>query len=305
MELSMVTPLTHAALETTEGRAAFVEEHRKRIGASDLPAILGLSRHRNAVHVYLEKLGQWGLSDNPALRVGRKMEAAIAEEYTLQTGHSLVRPDLVTMVHPQHDWIAASLDWVREGVVVECKHVGFVEGYGRPGTDEIPQSVYAQVQQQMEVADLEQADVAALMPGGVLQVYTVRRSREFFAEVFPRLEEFWRCVTARTVPMVCADTPKLGEALALAYPFSVEDRIVLDDPELADLAETYLARKKEIKSLEEGNEAIKASLLYAMMNAKEAVVGGVLVRRGMTTRKGYEVKESTYETFTVMRRKIK
>ncbi len=68
----------------THNRAAF-------LGGSDIGAILGVSKYRSAMDVWLEKTGKRAdHKDSFALRFGSFAESFIADEYSLLTGENLV-----------------------------------------------------------------------------------------------------------------------------------------------------------------------------------------------------------------------
>lgn len=209
------------ALETIQQNTPeWLEARRRYIGASDAPAILGLSQWSTPTDVALEKRGLATTEENDAMRRGHLLESVVAELYARQTGRMLSRCNSV--VHPEYSFIAASPDRIiDEETLLECKtHSARVRAkYGEPGTDQVSDYEFVQVQHQMactgassvEVAILfgdnealrlladmvdhgVAVDVAANIAGGNMEfcVYHIPRDDSFINEdLIPALEEFW------------------------------------------------------------------------------------------------------------------
>jgi predicted phage-related endonuclease len=62
----------------------FTRERTKYLGGSDIGAILGLSKYRSAVDVWMEKTGKtFSQKDSLPLRFGQFAEDFVAREYAL------------------------------------------------------------------------------------------------------------------------------------------------------------------------------------------------------------------------------
>ena len=93
------------------GRLEWLQARRAGIGGSDIGAILGLSRYRSPVDVWLDKTGQaeadTGMSE--AAYWGVELEATVAAEYAKRTGNKVQRVNQM-LRHPEHDWMLANID---------------------------------------------------------------------------------------------------------------------------------------------------------------------------------------------------
>ncbi len=75
----------------------------KSLGGSDIGALLGLSKYRSAVDVWMEKTGkEVGIRDSLPLRFGQFAEEFVASEYALATGASLATY-VAAVIHPQYE----------------------------------------------------------------------------------------------------------------------------------------------------------------------------------------------------------
>src|SRR3990167_973569 len=145
-----------------------VKERVNYIGASDAAAVLGLSRWRAPLDVWVEKtqtLPPDDLSDNFQVKMGNKLEPIVAELFEEATGKK-VHQVKQTIYHPHHPFIAANLDRrvVGEDAVLEIKTAG---GWAAKEweDEEIPHEVILQVMHQLAVTG-KSIGYAAVLIGG-------------------------------------------------------------------------------------------------------------------------------------------
>lgn len=174
-----------------------IEARRTGLGGSDAAAVLGLSKFRTPLSVYLEKV------DPAALPVQKSpewlhwrwlMEPAIRAEWALRTGLTVdVHP--ITLRSEQYPWMVANVDGlVGREAGVEVKTVAFsaVDNWGEPGTDEIPQEYLIQVIHYMVVTGRARWYVPALFNGAELRTYVVERPADTIIDVLiARERAFW------------------------------------------------------------------------------------------------------------------
>lgn len=180
------------------GRALFLEARRKGIGGTDAAAILGLSKWRTPLGVWLEKRGEAppDVDDEPK-RWGRMLEPLIASRYAEQTGIDLVKPAGMVR-HPEHEFILGNLDYLpldRRALGIECKTARYGDDWGEAGTDEVPPAYLVQCQHYMAVTGYPRWDLAALIAGSDFRIYHVEGDREFQDELVAAMVEWWqRCI---------------------------------------------------------------------------------------------------------------
>ena len=167
--------MTALAIEpnTTE----WLEERKKHIGASDAPAIIGLTTSwRNARDVALEKMSDEIDNSDPHgfFHRGHVLEPLIKELYKDKTGFDVFQASMY--VHEDYEWMSATPDgWVinTEGkCLLECKTANNYMKHEWKDIDDdgnefdiVPTKYWVQVQHQMAVTDEEQVDVAVLFAG--------------------------------------------------------------------------------------------------------------------------------------------
>jgi len=247
-------------------------ERRKHVGASDVPAILGLSPFRNAYDVWLDKTGQLpDGAESDAAHAGNRFEAAVLDEAEERLG-ALVRN--VQMAAPDGLPIVATLDaMLRDShEPVEAKTSGLfgpLSGeWGEEHTDEIPEAYIVQVQVQMLCANANLAHVAAFLGGRGFAFYRVHRNRDLAQIIVERIMDFWTNHVGKGVPP--ADVAPSYDVIRLAR--RVPESTAYIDP--AIYAECQAAIEAR-KIAEQNEEMAKAKLLAAMGSAEAGVAGAL------------------------------
>lgn len=173
----------------------WLEERRKGVGGSDVAAIMGLSPWKTAYQVYQEKRKEVALWEgNEATDWGKRMEPAIRQWYSDQTGRNVRLPDKI-LYHTKHPFMLASLDgFTDDRRVVEIKTARSSKGWGEPGTNEIPDYYALQVQHYMAVTGFEVADVPVSIGGGSPDLYEVPADTELQEMIIDAESDFWQRV---------------------------------------------------------------------------------------------------------------
>lgn len=182
------------------------------IFSSDVPRIMA----GEGVRVALEKLGELereNLDDVVEVQLGNIVEPRILDAYEATRGRLAVRsPD--TMRHADHAWLGAHIDGLADSLLVEAKSVGWYRrrDWGEPGSDEVPDRVLWQVQEQLAVARMpighvpvcfiDERSLKELLTGKLppIEVYVIPADRELEAYIVERCGRVWEHVAAKTLP---------------------------------------------------------------------------------------------------------
>lgn len=164
--------------EATPDNPRWHELRRQGVTASEIAEILGISPWGSAFSLYWRKAAGWGASTTDAMEAGRRLEPVIADWWADRHPHLAVRPAGL-YAHPERPWQLATPDRLvctESGVVavLECKWASAWDGWGEPGSDDVPVHYRAQVLWQCDVLDVDEWHIAVLGPGG-LRAYTGRR----------------------------------------------------------------------------------------------------------------------------------
>jgi putative phage-type endonuclease len=271
------------------------------IGGSDCAAALGFSQWKSPLSLYLEKRGEIepDAEETAALEWGVRLEPAVRQKYAEVTGKT-VRLPTATLVHPDYPWMLCHPDGVTDdGRLYEGKTAFFADGWGEPGSADVPQPYFLQVQHNMLVvsAQIEHpvtiADVAVLIAGRDFRLYHVPADAEIQQMIVEGEAEFMDRVKLGNPPAPNYSSRDTKRLLAKLYPGTNGEKVVADEA-----CETYLkayedahARNKVYESLA---DCSKAALLFHMGEASELVFAdGRVLRRKAIQKKSYTVDASS------------
>jgi putative phage-type endonuclease len=239
------------------------------IGGSDVAAILGLSKWSTALEVYLSKRGEsQPTEDNKAMQWGRYLEPVIRQAYSDATGNEVRIPETM-LRHPKHDFMIANLDGViadRTGRIFEAKTARSSEGWGEPGTDQVPEAYLLQVQHYMEVTAIPVADIAVLIGGSDFRIYEVEADRELQEMIIAAEAEFWSRVQAGNPP----DPVSFADVQAKWGRASKSALVMADDPVKEAVLQLQALRLQRAQ-YDEQEEMLKAFVMKAMGEADTLV----------------------------------
>jgi putative phage-type endonuclease len=289
---------------TPEQRRHWLAERRAGLGSSDAAAVLGLDPYKTALEVALDKWGLLPQKQGAPLTWGLKLEEVIAAAYQEETGNEAGPPPAASLWHPEAPWMFASLDRVVAGKkIVELKNARTAEGWGRMGTDEIPEHYLIQVQHQLHVGRAhgleDRADVAVLIGGSDFRIYSISYYLHFAEALEQRLQWFWEKVQRKEMPEITRlDKPELVELL-----YRPEDgkKLLLDEA-ARRLVDEYQQLGIDLAALEARRHTLKTQLIEKMGQACEGHLSdGRFIRRRQITRCEYRVPETTYYDFRIMK----
>lgn len=174
-------------------------EDARLLGASDFPALLGLSDWSGTVALWARMVHGWQGEGSEYMDAGNAAENYIRALYRRRTGYSLDGP--AKWRHPLYPWMRCSPDDRAHAVdgrrLVELKKYNDLTGWGPEGTDAVPPHIWVQVQVQAGVGldngevDAETVDVSALLRGE-LRLYSVQHVPEVYERCLAAGERFVR-----------------------------------------------------------------------------------------------------------------
>lgn len=186
-----------------------LEVRRRYLGASDSPAILGLSPFATPADVYWSKILEVKQDGTEATSVGEWLESSLVHWAADEIGAELSSGNLLRVAKDGEGKgiFAAHPDGLVKGkkIGIEAKYASSAQAhmYGEPGTDDIPNHVIVQAQHQMYAADLDCVYVAVAVASYSLErrLYCVRRDGALIDMIVSRGTVWWReHVEAGVVP---------------------------------------------------------------------------------------------------------
>jgi putative phage-type endonuclease len=278
------------------------------IGASEAAAACGLSRWETPHSIYCRKLGLIPpTEDNDAIRLGRKLEPVVISEFVERTGLAVAQHPCPMYRHPEHNFMLATPDAELEsGDLLEAKSMGhFVaKALGDQGSDDIPQEIVIQCQQQLAVTCKDVCHVAVLIDGRTLRLFRVERHDKLIAKIAELEADLWERIQRQEPPAPDWQHPRTPELIRQLYGVTSGKTVELP----TSVASLWVEQRDlgdEIKMLEQKREALRAQVLHEMADASIATFPEAVfeLSRSEIHRKEYVVKECSF--ISIRERKVK
>lgn len=271
---------------TNEQRAAWLNERRKGIGGSDVAAIIGISPWVTPLDVYEQKLGIAPPSEETeAMYWGTALEPAIRQAYSDKTGYLVKKPE-TAFVHPKYSFMRANLDGIvlNDNRIAEFKTASSSNGWGEPGSDEIPDYYLTQVQHYMAVVDRPVCDVAVLIAGRDFSIYTVEADKELQEQIIEIESEFWNKVENR-IPPEPASYEEFQKLRKQRFPKSGS---IEADPVVIEVVKQYLEADAQEKAIIDRLSELKKKIAELLGDNNAFTLNGkklVSWKRGATCKR--------------------
>lgn len=188
-----------------QSREEWLEQRRQGIGGSDVAAVLGISKYKSPIALWLEKTGMVeseDISDVEAVYWGTTLEDVVAREFERRTGKRVKRKNAM-LFHPEHPFMLANVDRlvVGEKAGMECKTAGIYQADKWDG-DEIPDAYFLQCQHYMAVTGFKKWYIAVLIAGQRFIWKEIAREDNLIKAIVDQEAAFWRLVENRIRPEV-------------------------------------------------------------------------------------------------------
>jgi putative phage-type endonuclease len=251
----------------------FSVDRSKYIGGSDIGAILGLSRFKTPLEVWMEKTGkETKKADSLPMRFGSFAEDFVAREYSRATGFELIHDESI-YIHPEHAFMSAHIDRFVLEVgsssptrILECKTANpFSSGdWGEIGSDEVPMSYLCQCIWYMAITGIEKTDLAVLFGNSDFRIYEIARDLALEALVIAKATTFWNEHVLKDIP-----PPVQSEADCQTL-FSKGDpaKSIEAGQETLELTKRLRLLNSEIDVREEEISSIKQNIMSQMGEAE-------------------------------------
>lgn len=245
------------------------------IGGSEAAAVFSLSPYMSAYELYLIKRGEAPpKEETEAMRWGRRLESAVAEEYADRYGRTLRKID---DFHPsdKYPFMFASTDRVIDG---DPRGLGGYEGKALSGftklDDGVPEHIWIQVQHYYAVmVEIRWFDVAMLIGGQRLECREIERDNEAIEMLVDGERELMRRVEL-------GDPPKpdglaaTGALLKRMYPMGSGRTLVFDSEDARTEVAEFVRLKEQMRQRKERLGELKYGFQARMQDAEIAILPG-------------------------------
>jgi len=291
------------------------DRRRQGIGASEIAAVMGFSPWESPFSLYWRKVNGWEFEASPEMEWGNRLEDAIAAKYEANHPEYNVHP-LGLVSHPLRSWHLATPDRVLcdhqmhdnpfpgdptfqwshydQNIlgVLELKTAHSADGWGEPGTAEVPVHYRAQVLWQMSAVGVNFADLAVLIGGSDYREYTVRLDTADLNVMIEHGRRFMARIADGDPPPIDDHAATLATVKRL-HP-DLDDAEVEVDARIANHYRRACEMDRKAGALKKRYEAL---LRAEMGRARKATCAGQFV----ASRSVYEVAEHTVKAHTVDR----
>jgi putative phage-type endonuclease len=253
----------------------------KSLGGSDIGALLGISKYRSAVDVWMEKTGkEIFIKYSLPLRFGQFAESFVADEYALATGTQLATHD-AAVVHPDYEYMHGHIDRfvlvtdsplvVSDGKItasriLECKTANpFAQSEWREaGSDQVPLSYLVQCVWYMMLTNIDRTDLAVLFGNADFRIYEITRDLDLEQMVLERAISFWKNHVIKDIPPAATSESDYKTLFGKAtVSKSVEATI-----ETCELIKKLKLLNTQVEQYESEISKIKQSIMGQMQDAE-------------------------------------
>lgn len=235
-----------------------VEERRNYIGGSDIAVVMGMSRWKTPLKLWLEKTGEVepdDLSQVEAVQLGTELEEFVAQKFSRETGKQ-VRKQSKMYVHKDYPYMAAHIDRLITGTdeILECKTCGSHKKEEWED-DKIPKEYILQVIWYLGITKKKKAYIAVLIGGQQFMYKSIEFDKELFDVMVDMAKEFWNKIQTKTMPNVSAsDNP----ILLKIFPTNNEE--LIENQEIESKVIKLQEVKDEISTLTDEKEMLEVEI---------------------------------------------
>lgn len=268
-------------------RDEWLNARKLGIGGTDMAVVLGLSPYKTPLQLWLEKTGRSDETPAPdaeeRMYWGTALEDVVARRYAELHGcrvqrvndplvhpggvvrgnidRAIINPDIAGNVRFKNGRLTT--DRILE---VKTAHAMAQnsDGWGQPGTDEVPQHYWVQLQTYLGLSGCESADLAVLFGGQKMVVYSMQADSATFADMVELAGEWWAKHVVSDLPPP-ATTEDDAKRLWRSHKDG-KDRIV--DRSIADAVSELKAAKEEIDALERYCQGLRNMIMPAFEDAE-------------------------------------
>ena len=255
----------------------FTHDRTKYLGGSDIGAILGLSKYRTPMDVWLEKTGKAvNEANNLPIRFGTFAEEFVASEYAQATGYQVAH-QIEPITHQEHSYLQGHIDRLvftnaidanaKPSHLLECKTANpFARSdWGEVGSDEVPMSYLAQCHWYLALTQLERCDLAVLFGNSEFRIYQIEHDIELENALVEQAITFWEQHVITDIP----PSPKnLGDYQRLFHT-EVAGKTITASTQTIELIAQFHALTQELKGKEDAITHIKEQIMAQMGDAEK------------------------------------
>jgi len=254
----------------------FHELRSQGIGASDVAPLLGLSKYKTPLELWMEKTGKKEpFAGNELTRAGTKLEKVVVEYFEEESGHRVIKKtaDDYLVIHPDHDYIRCHPDreyYLKSGGrgVLECK-TGYYKSVEKGS---LPLDWYTQNQYQLGILGYDTGSIAwmTFSFGPAFDWEEFAFDPVLFDHILNEAGQFWINHVLKDIPPAAINS----EDTLKMFPEHVTGKRLEASDELFTSYLQILQTKEQIKALEADLDQLTEPIKMAMGDAESVYYNG-------------------------------
>jgi putative phage-type endonuclease len=256
------------------GSPEWLAARRATMNGSEIAAVMGISPYESAFSLWHRKAGNVGdVEQDDVMYWGNRLEDVVREEFNQRNDRAFAPVGLFR--HHARRWQGGGPDGIDGDELYEGKTARYDEGWGEPGSDEIPVHYRAQVLWYLDVFGYRRCHVAVLVAGSDYREYLVEASPDEAEAMRAKARAFLDTLDAGVPPPIDGHEATY-EAVRELHPDIQPERVEIP----AHIAVPYLQSLAAAQAATTEKRRCSALVVDAMGNAKDATYcGDVIARR--------------------------
>ena len=273
----------------------------KRIGGSDIGAILGVNKYKSIIDVYIDKIEGSSFEGNESTYWGHIHESTIMKEFGKRHKEFIVYQAPYSVID---DFLIANLDGVLkdkengEYGVLEIKTTNAFNYKDWDG-DVVPQYYYAQVQHYLMLTGYKFAYIAVLIGGNHYKDFKIERNEEDIELIRNKATEFYQENLLKKIPPMPDGSDAYMNHLKKKA-MEIENDEVRELPEFEEIAIRIKELARQKKLIEDEDKLLREKILHKMIEEKTLKAVAGKYKFNISERKTPDIEKMTKENFEVM-----
>jgi putative phage-type endonuclease len=253
-------------------RENWLAARKNGLGGSDAAVVLGLSPWKTEFDLWAEKRGEiadsFGDTTPEHVLWGNILEDAVAKEYANRRGVTVRRSPEMRW-SKEHPYMFANIDRKIQGQnkLLEVKTTNSMSfsrnDWGEEFTNQVPEYYLTQVMHYLAVTGYSEGDLAVLIGGQEMKIYTIKRDEHLIDIICAQEGEFWNKVITNVAPVVDYNHKSAVDMLKRRYP-GTNGNVVDLAGEIGLAHDKLQALNASIKEQSDAKSALTAMIMDAV-----------------------------------------
>lgn len=283
-----------------ESREEWLEIRKSGIGSSEVATIVGLNPWETPYQLWRRKKGlDEPKQENAAMRNGHHLEDAVSKMWNDVTGREIIKRSAIDWIIRDNDrpYLQVSPDrtyWLGESRSPEDKGILEIKTTRmKVDPEDLPKYWFAQVQYQLGVAGYTQGSLAWLSAGQGFDFgyQDLKLVPDFFGWLIEEVDKFW---TDNILGGKEPNAVSVADVL-LKYNRHTDRKIIECSDEAFEAYQNLKEVKKEIKALEERQEAFEETIKMAFGDAEALSYGGDTIATWKAPKESLKFDAKTFQ----------